>query len=82
MNAKYMCDQSAADILKQSALRTTDKRVALLELLMEGPKAFALKEIEKQLSVSIDRVTIYRTLHTFEEMRLVIKVVGSGRAHV
>lgn len=70
-----MCKQSAADILKQYAQRATDKRVALLELLMDSTKAFALSEIEKQLSISIDRVTIYRTLHTFETIGLIIKVV-------
>lgn len=70
-----MGKQSAADILKQHAQRTTNKRVALLELLMSSPKAFALSEIEKQLTISIDRVTIYRTLHTFEAIGLIIKVV-------
>ena len=75
LNAKDMDKQSAADILKQYAQRTTNGRVALLELLMDSPKAFALSEIEKRLSISIDRVTIYRTLHTFEAIGLVIKVV-------
>ena len=70
-----MAKQSAAEILKQYAQRTTDKRVAVLELLVDSPKAFALSEIEKQLSISIDRVTIYRTLHIFETIGLIIKVV-------
>lgn len=70
-----MGKQSAADILKQYAQRTTNNRVALLELLMKSRKAFAFLEIEKQLSILMDRVTIYRTLHTFESVGLVIKVV-------
>lgn len=70
-----MDKQSAADILKQYAQRNTNKRVALLELLLGSPKAFAFSEIEKQLSISIDRATIYRTLHTFETIGLIIKVV-------
>lgn len=70
-----MGKQSATDILNQYAQRTTDNRVALLELLMDCPKAFAFSEIEKQLSISMDRVTIYRTLHTFEAAGLIMKVV-------
>ena len=70
-----MGSQSATDILKQYSQRTTDGRVALLELLMDSPKAFALSDIEKKISIPIDRVTIYRTLHTFESIGLVTKVV-------
>lgn len=66
---------SATELLKQYAQRTTDKRVALLELLMESPKAFALSDIEKKISISIDRVTIYRTLQLFESTGLVSKVI-------
>lgn len=67
--------QNASEVLKQYSQRVTSKRLALLELLMDCTKAFALPEIEKQLSISIDRVTIYRTLHTFEAAGLIIKVI-------
>ena len=72
-----MDKQSAADILKQYAQRTTDKRVALLELLVDNPKAFSFSEIEKKLSISMDRATIYRTLHTFETIGLIMRVVDN-----
>ncbi|MEM6362216.1 MAG: transcriptional repressor [Bacteroidota bacterium] len=70
-----MGKQSASDLLKLHTKRPTDKRVALLELLMDSPKAYALSEIEKKLSISIDRVTIYRTINTFEAVGLVTKMV-------
>ena len=70
-----MGKKSASDLLKLHAQRPTDKRVALLELLMERPKAFALSDLEKTISIPIDRVTIYRTLHMFESIGLVTKVV-------
>jgi Fur family ferric uptake transcriptional regulator len=70
-----MSTQSATDLLKQYAQRTTDKRVALLELLMESPKAYALSDIEKKISIEVDRVTIYRTLIMFESIGLVTKVI-------
>ncbi|MEM9674335.1 MAG: Fur family transcriptional regulator [Cyclobacteriaceae bacterium] len=76
-----MSKRQAIKILKQHAQRITNGRVALLELLMESPKAFALTDFEKQLPISVDRVTIYRTLHTFESIGLVLKVIdhkGTG----
>lgn len=70
-----MSTQNATEILKSYNQRITSQRIALLELLMNSSNAFALPEIEKMISVSIDRVTIYRTLQTFEEIGLVIKMV-------
>jgi Fur family ferric uptake transcriptional regulator len=70
-----MNSQSATEILSQFSHRTTAKRVALLELLMESPKAFTLLAIEKKISIPIDRVTIYRTLHLFELIGVVLKAV-------
>ncbi len=70
-----MDKQSAEGILKLYAKRTTDKRLALLKLLMSVRKAFDFSELEEQLSVLMDRVTIYRTLHTFVKVGLVIKLV-------
>jgi len=70
-----MNNQSASEILRQYEQRTTDQRLALLELLMDKSKAFAFSEIERQLTISIDRATIYRTLQTFEAVGLVIRMV-------
>jgi Fur family ferric uptake transcriptional regulator len=70
-----MNDQCATDILKKYSQRTTYKRVALLELLMKSPKSYSLSDIEKKISIDIDRVTIYRTLNMFESIGLVTKVV-------
>ncbi len=67
--------KSAIDILKSQNKRITSKRLAILELFMDNAKPFALSEIERQLSGSMDRATMYRTLHTFEAMDLVIKLI-------
>ena len=75
MNAINMNRKSAIAILKSQNKRITSKRLAILELFMDNAKPFALSEIEKQLSGSMDRATMYRTLHTFEAMDLVIKLV-------
>ena len=70
-----MSKQKATKILIKHSQRATDKRVELLALLMEKARAFALSEIERLLTISIDRVTIYRTLHIFETIGLVVRMV-------
>ena len=70
-----MSRQRAEEILKQHAKRATEKQVALLEILMDSSKAFTLSKIEERLTIPIDRVTIYRTLHCYEMMGLVTKMV-------
>ena len=67
--------QIAIDMLKQYSQRITFRRVALLEFLMEPVKAYSLTEIEKQLSINIDRATIYRILQIFETVGLVLKMI-------
>ncbi len=67
--------KSAIAILKSQNKRVTSKRLAILELFMDNSKPFALSEIEKQLSGAMDRATMYRTLHTFEAMDLVVKLI-------
>lgn len=72
-----MGKQSAEAIIKSYQKRTTPKRVALLEFLMDNSKAYTLSEIENLLPVSMDRVTVYRILQVFEEIGLVMKMVDS-----
>ena len=71
-----MSKQQATRLLRQKAQRITRKRVALLAFLMKGPRAYALSDLENELDLPIDRVTIYRTLHAYEEIRLVLRMVN------
>lgn len=71
-----MSKQQATQLLKQKAQRITEKRVALLAFIMKRPRAYALSDLEKELNLPIDRVTIYRTLHTYEEIGLVLRMVN------
>ena len=49
----------------------TDSRVQILGLFYSNEGALAHADIEKKTSDAIDRVTIYRTLQTFEEKGLI-----------
>ncbi|MHA6246456.1 Fur family transcriptional regulator [Pontibacter sp. CAU 1760] len=63
LRAQYM--------LQQCMLRKTDARLEVLALLLQNQHALAHSDLEKELKGKFDRVTIYRTLHTFEEKGIV-----------
>ncbi len=57
-------------ILLQKAVRITPMRQLVLEFLLESNRPMGLVELENAFPKS-DRVTIYRTLKTFEEKGIV-----------
>ena len=66
--------------LKKHQLRITDCRMDVLEFFQQHHKALALKDLEERFQ-EYDRVTLYRTLHSFEENGLLHKIPGdSGSA--
>lgn len=58
-------------ILKKAKLNVTEGRKNILEMFVLGGGALAHADIEKNTSVSIDRVTVYRTLQTFVERGII-----------
>ncbi len=66
--------------LKNHKLRITDCRMDVLEYFQEHTKAVSIKDLEDKFQ-EYDRVTLYRTLHSFEENGLLHKIPGdSGSA--
>ena len=61
--------------LRRHAVRLTPVRRTVLEALAHSPFALSSYELEKQLPPPTDRVTLYRTLRTFEEKGLVHRVI-------
>ena len=59
------------DILKQNNLSITDNRLQILAMFYEHKGALAHADIERRSGDRIDRVTIYRTLQTFEEKGII-----------
>ena len=76
-------DQSSriANLLKQGKLRTTNaRRLVLEEFLKAGHTALSSSEIEKKIE-DLDRITLYRTIKTFEESGIIHQAVDvSGRS--
>src|SRR5689334_11927303 len=59
------------EILRRKNLSVTDSRRKILTLFLSTPDAMAHGDIEKKAGEKFDRVTIYRTLHTFVEKGIV-----------
>lgn len=56
--------------------RNTPTKEAVLNLLINAKKALSHDAIEKQLSIAINRATIYRVLNRFCEDEVVHKIVA------
>ena len=72
-----MIDTSVEEILRKYKCRATSIRKKILSFISTEDKAFAISEIEEFFSEAADRVTIYRTLNTFVELGLVIKMLNA-----
>lgn len=58
-------------ILRHNRLSVTGSRKKILELFLSSTGALAHSDIEKRTGEKFDRVTIYRTLHTFLEKGII-----------
>jgi Fur family ferric uptake transcriptional regulator len=64
-------EDSIRTLLKGYGLSITDSRREVLQLFYNNNGAMAHADIEKQAGNKMDRVTIYRTLQTFEERGII-----------
>jgi len=67
-----------AQTLTRHALRQTPVRRAVLHILADSPFALSGSEIEQQLPPHTDRITLYRTLKSFEESGLIHRVIDNS----
>jgi Fur family ferric uptake transcriptional regulator len=64
------------EILNRYSLRNTEIRREILTLFMNTAYALSHHFIERQLVAQFDRVTLYRTLKTFEEKGLIHRIAN------
>lgn len=62
------------NLLRSNSLKITQPRLRVLKIISEKTTAISQPELEKIIGKSIDRVTLYRILSTFEEKGIVHKV--------
>lgn len=65
------------DILKQHSLRITPHRCEILEYFMNYRSALKHSDLEKEYKNKIDRVSLYRILHSFSENKILCKIIDS-----
>lgn len=70
-------DERIAQALTDHSLRKTPARRAVLQVLADSSFALSGSEIEQQIGPNTDRITLYRTLKSFEENGLIHRVIDS-----
>ena len=67
--------KNVEEILQQHSLKNTKIRQAVLGLLMQSAEGLSHQDLSKSLDVNFDRVTLFRTLHAFEENGILHKII-------
>ena len=67
----------AIALLKEHKLRKTEVRIQVLELFLRSEEALSSNLIEKEFD-KIDRITLYRTLKTFEQTGLIHRAIDGS----
>lgn len=65
------------NLLQLKNIRDTSFRKKVLEVLLKHNKPVTIEEVEKHLG-KFDRITLYRTIKTFEEKGLIHEIVIAG----
>ncbi|RYF86261.1 MAG: transcriptional repressor [Chitinophagaceae bacterium] len=68
------------DILHRRQLSSTESRRKILTLFLNSDDALTHGDIEKEVGDKYDRVTIYRTLQTFEEKGIIHSIPTADNA--
>lgn len=68
------------DILHRRQLSSTESRRKILTLFLNSDDALTHGDIEKEVGHKYDRVTIYRTLQTFEEKGIIHSIPTSDNS--
>jgi Fur family ferric uptake transcriptional regulator len=63
------------NILHDHGLKKTRLRHAVLSILIQTDKGLSHQDISKALDIEFDRVTLFRTLHSFEESGILHKII-------
>lgn len=72
---------SSKKLLKNNGLKVTSNRLAIVEILKSVGYAVSQGELNTMLDKSLDKVTVYRTLKTFQEAGIIHEILD-GSAHV
>ena len=76
---KHKCKPE--DLLSKDGLKTTRKRLAVLEAIIESDELISAKDLHERLShtVKIDLATVYRILRTLHENGAIRSIKGQSK---
>ena len=66
------------EILKKHGLKFTENRKVILEQFISTNYALSYNEIDSLIQKKIDKVTVYRTLKSFEENGIIHQVIDGS----
>jgi Fur family transcriptional regulator, ferric uptake regulator len=69
-----------ADLLHQAGLRRTPMRFHVLQILNKNKQAMSAAQILEELPEAIDKVTLYRTLNTLTDKKLLHRITGDDQS--
>ncbi len=67
--------QTAKNILQTFGLRHTDTREHIVLCFLDKTNALSQSDLEENLQIPYDRITVYRTLKTFLEKGVIHKIL-------
>lgn len=67
----------AKEILKANSFRVTQHRCAVLNYFMKSKSAYTHADLETIFKDQINRVSLYRMLHSFAEKEILCKLIDS-----
>lgn len=73
-------EHAIGELLRGAGLRRTPVRIAVLGRVCAARRPVGAAELIGQLGEDVDEVTVYRTLNTLAERKLVHRVRGEGGA--
>jgi len=65
-------------MLKKYGLKLTSPRLKVLEAFFSSDRGITYCEILEFTSKTVDRVTVYRTLKSFEDIGLIHRIIGAN----
>ena len=68
----------AKEILKSNGLKLTENRRVILNQFISTEYALSYGDIDSMIKRKLDKVTVYRTLKSFEENGIIHEVVDGG----
>lgn len=71
---------SVEEVLSNHGLRNTIARVKVFEVFQKQNYALSHSDLEKKLQKDFDRVTIYRTIHSFLDKGIIHKVIDDSES--